>query len=208
MRKIGNRGAIYIGVVSIILGVLFNKWLMETALVSDNQIESPEFIAIIFMFQAVAIGLGAYLLVKRPAIRIKRPNRAEFMLLIVGIAVALAVAELLSRLVLSPPLTYEEVIEASVYVPESLFRSGLNLEYDIRGLYEGASKVDFRTSENRLIEPEPDLPARHRVLFLGGSTTVSLYVPEDQRWVALLNEPGELAAYNGAQSGANILDKY
>lgn len=197
-NRIGNRGVVYLGVTSIMLGILFNKWLIETTFASDNGIETPGFIAIIFMFQAVAIGLGAYLLVKRSAISIKRPSRAEFILLIAGMAVALVMAEFLSRLVLTPPPTFDEVIKASLYAPERLFRPNLKL------------KAVLRTSENRLIEPEPEpeLPARHRVLFLGGITTEALYVPENQRWVALLNEPGELAAYNGGQGAANILDKY
>ena len=33
-------------------------------------------------------------------------------------------------------------------------------------------------------------------------------MPAEDRWVALLNEPGYIAAYNGGQSGANSIDKY
>jgi hypothetical protein len=33
-------------------------------------------------------------------------------------------------------------------------------------------------------------------------------LPEDQRWVALLNTPDRIAAYNAGMSGANTVDKY
>ena len=33
-------------------------------------------------------------------------------------------------------------------------------------------------------------------------------VPDEARWVALLNEPGYHAAYNAGQSGANSIDAY
>src|SRR5262249_22318545 len=80
--------------------------------------------------------------------------------------------------------------------------------YDVSGLYRGADKATLRVSANRFIEPEPYGSNQYRVLFLGGSTTEAIYVPEEQRWVALLNEPGQLAAFNAGQSGANTIDKY
>jgi hypothetical protein len=68
--------------------------------------------------------------------------------------------------------------------------------------------VELNVSKERLIEPKPQGVHRYRVLFLGGSTTEAIYVPQPQRWVALLNEPGFLAAYNAGQSGANTIDEY
>lgn len=208
MREIGNRGTAYIGVVLIVLGLLANKWLVEIALAPDDVIESPGIIVAIYTLQIILIALGAFLLVKRPSIRVKRPGKAELILLGSSLVMALLLAEFAARIILPPAITYEQVVEVSLFAPERLFPPNLDLRYDIRGLYEGAEEVNLRTSANRLISPEPKLSARHSVLFVGGSTTEALYVPEDQRWVALLNEPGELAAYNGAQSGANVLDKY
>lgn len=198
----------YLGVAFVALGLLANKWFIEIVLTSDGAIESQSIIAAIYSLQTILIASGAFLLIKRPFIRVKRPGKAELILFGSTLVMALVLAEFAARIVLPPTITYEEVVEVSLFAPERLFPPNLDIHYDIRGLYEGAEEVNLRTSANRLISPEPNLPARHNVLFVGGSTTEALYVPEDQRWVALLNEPGELGAYNGAQSGANILDKY
>ncbi|MGB0384921.1 MAG: SGNH/GDSL hydrolase family protein [Ardenticatenaceae bacterium] len=126
----------------------------------------------------------------------------------VSVVVTVVMGEFFLRLVMSPPPSYEEVIARTLESPERMFSPNRDVVYNIDGLYQGASEVSLRTSDNRFIEPEPDFPATYRVLFLGGSTTEAIYVPEDERWVALLNEPGVLAAYNAGQSGANTLDKY
>ncbi len=208
MKDVNNGRAVYLGIAFVVLGLLSNKWLIEIALTSDGAIESPGIIAAIYSLQTILSASGAFLLVKRPFIRVKRPGKAELVLFGSTLVMALVLAEFAARIVLPPTITYEETVEVSLFAPERLFPPNLNLHYDIRGLYEGAEEVNLRTSANRLISPEPDSPARHNVLFIGGSTTEALYVPENQRWVALLNEPGKLAAYNGAQSGANVLDKY
>lgn len=84
--------------------------------------------------------------------------------------------------------------------PERLFPAGYHATYDIHGLYEGAATTAVNISERRFIAPEPaaDMP---RILFLGGSTTEALYVPERERWVALLG------GFNAGTSGSNTLDR-
>lgn len=103
---------------------------------------------------------------------------------------------------------YLEGIRDTVLTPERLWAPNLNVEYDIRGLYKGADKSHLHTSAQRLIEPQPVGDHPFKVLFIGGSTTESLYVEEDRRWVALLSKTGDLAAYNAGQSGANTVDAY
>jgi hypothetical protein len=116
--------------------------------------------------------------------------------------------EILLRKTLSAPQTYEDVIRNLVDQPERLFNANTSVLYDIKGLYEGADTAQVNVSNDRFIEPQPKGLHKYHVLFLGGSTTEAIYVPQPERWVALLNEPGLIATYNGAQSGANTIDEY
>jgi hypothetical protein len=129
-------------------------------------------------------------------------------LLVISLIVSLGLGEALLRQVITPTPKYEEILRRLGYHPERLFDPNISVRYNIRGLYEGANTVDLNVSKNRLIEPEPEGPHKFRVLFLGGSTTEMIYVPQDERWVARLNDPGYIATYNGAQSGANTIDEY
>jgi lysophospholipase L1-like esterase len=129
-----------------------------------------------------------------------------------GLSVILLIVAAEGILRLFIPLTkepnYADTIRETALNRERLWAPNLNVEYDIRGLYQGATRTRLRTSARRFIEPEPAGDYRFRVLFLGGSTMEALYVPPEKRWVALLNEPGQIAAFNGADSGANTVDKY
>jgi hypothetical protein len=129
-------------------------------------------------------------------------------LFVISLIVSLGLGEALIRQVITPAPKYEEILRRLGYHPERLFDPNISVRYNIRGLYEGANTVDLNVSKNRLIEPEPEGPHKFRVLFLGGSTTEAIYVPQDERWVARLNERGYIATYNGAQSGANTIDEY
>jgi hypothetical protein len=129
-------------------------------------------------------------------------------LLVMSLIVTLGVAEVVLRQAISTPPKYEDVIRKLVDRPERLFAANTSVLYNIKGLYEGADTVQLKVSKNRYIEPEPKGSPKYRVLFLGGSTTEAIYVPQDERWVTLLNEPGYLGAYNAAQSGANTIDEY
>jgi lysophospholipase L1-like esterase len=147
------------------------------------------------------------------------PSRAwqQWLLVLVSTTVTLAIAIAIyllvvphhKRLFVTPrPPDYDEIIAQSLKNPERLFAAGTQVDYDIRGLYEGADQVTLRISQRRFIEPDPQAPAKYHVLFLGGSTTEALYVPESQRWVARLNEPGLIATFNAGMSGANIVDSF
>jgi len=85
---------------------------------------------------------------------------------------------------------YEMMLANTINHPERLFPAGFNATHDIRGLYADAEEVTLRAGPNRTLEPEPRKLAQFNVLFLGGSSTESVYVPEDRRWVAQLNVPG------------------
>ena len=132
----------------------------------------------------------------------------NLLLLLSSLLISFGAVEIILRLIPSTPQSYEDIIKNLVDRPERLFTANTSLVYDIRGLYNGADTAQLNVSKDRLIEPQPRGVQKYRVLFLGGSTTEAIYVPEDQRWVALLNEPAVIATYNAAQSGANTIDEY
>jgi hypothetical protein len=117
--------------------------------------------------------------------------------------------EIGSRLFFPVRLNYNQVLRRLMSSPERIHSANFSDSYDIQGLYESADTVSLNVGANRFIEPEPQPNEDdYRILFLGGSTTESFYVLQEQRWVALINDYPQIAAYNGAQSGANIIDKF
>ncbi len=103
--------------------------------------------------------------------------------------------------------TVAEYIAASQRNPGAprLFPAGYTAVFDIRGLYEGANKVDFRIGPSRFIPPDPVGSATYKVLFLGGSVTEGIFLSPEQRWPARLGEPGRIATYNASMSQAGVL---
>lgn len=129
-------------------------------------------------------------------------------------AVGLLIAEIVFRLAL-PPVPGDEgsateflmTAQRSPGAPR-LFPAGYSAVFDIRGLYEGASKVEFKIGPNRFIPPEPTQNARYKVLFLGGSVTEGIFLPAEARWPGRLNDGGDIAAYNASMSAAGTLAQY
>jgi hypothetical protein len=89
-----------------------------------------------------------------------------------------------------------------------LFHAGYHAVFDIRGLYEGANKVDFLIGADRFIPPSPSGAARYKVLFLGGSVTEGIFLNASERWPARLNVPGKIDTYNASMSEAGMLAQY
>jgi len=132
----------------------------------------------------------------------------NMVLLLTSLIISLGLSEILVRQTLSPPQKYEDILRNLLERPERLFNARSSTLYDIKGLYEGADVVELNVGKDRFIEPQPQGFHKYHVLFLGGSTTEAMFVPERERWVALLNQPAVVAAYNAAQSGANTIDEY
>lgn len=130
-------------------------------------------------------------------------------LAVMGLALGTVIGEIGARLFVAAPYSYNDVLRQRLTDGPRLYAPGMRFVFNADGLYKEAPElIQLRTSQDRFIEPQQAAGAKYRVLFLGGSTTESLYVQEKSRWVALLNEPGAIATYNAGQSGANILDAY
>ena len=71
--RIHRKQPVYLGIILIVAGI-FLKRFIELTLVPDMQIESPAYIALIYVVQLLAIASGIVLLVKQPAIRTSEKN--------------------------------------------------------------------------------------------------------------------------------------
>ena len=124
------------------------------------------------------------------------------------ILLSLGLTELAARLVYPAKTVAQPIRTADMERAAGLRTPGEDELLRVAGVYAGAGSLRIRTSERRFIEPDSHDPAARRVLFLGGSTTLSKFVPESERWVALLAEPGEIATYNAGKNTKNTIDAY
>jgi hypothetical protein len=120
------------------------------------------------------------------------------------IIMTLVMCEGLARLMIAAPPARADYVETQIKRGETLFAANTFYVNDIRGLYADAGDVVLNISGRRLIMPDTPADGRAQILFLGGSTTEARFVPEADRFVALLNSPQQ-ATYNAAVSGNNIL---
>lgn len=125
--------------------------------------------------------------------------------------VGLLIAEAIFRVAMPPVPGDEgsvaEYLDASQRNPGAprLFPFGYKAVFDIRGLYEGANRIDFEIGPSRFIPPVPPEGAKYKVLFLGGSVTEGIFLNENERWPARLSVPGEVATYNASMSAAGMM---
>lgn len=128
--------------------------------------------------------------------------------------VGLGVAEAVFRLAMPPVPGSENSASEYIAIAQRnpgaprLFPAGYTAVFDIRGLYEGASRVDFKIGPSRFIPPVPEREAKYKVLFLGGSVTEGIFLSPEQRWPALLNDGDRIATYNASMSQAGVLSHF
>ena len=51
----------YLGLILIVMGLIFNKWIIEATIVPDGDIESSATVAMVAMIEAATVILGVYL---------------------------------------------------------------------------------------------------------------------------------------------------
>jgi hypothetical protein len=132
-----------------------------------------------------------------------------------SLVLGVALAEVVFRLALPPVpgdddgsnLEYLKAVQRSPGAPR-LFPPDYSVVFDIRGLYEGAETVAFHVGPHRFIAPEPARKARYEVLFLGGSVTEGMFLPDAARWPGRLGDGDEIATYNAGMSEAGMLSQY
>jgi hypothetical protein len=107
----GRRPALYLGAALVANGVLFNRRFIEIALIPDGRIDAPRYLAVIYGFQLLAIVVGAFLLIKRPSLRL--PGRAELGMLAFSLSLTFILLEVVARVwlnYLATPQQYDRFV--------------------------------------------------------------------------------------------------
>ena len=179
--KISNKKSAYLGAAFVALGILFNKYLIEATLVPDKQIDLPGYVALIYAFQVLAIASGAYLLIKRPAIKL--PSRNEIILPVFSIFLTFIFLEIGARLwlnYLATPEQYDRfVLFTSLDSKDYAWTPHPYLAYSPTPNYRKGqtshNSLGFRNDEFSLEKPE----GVYRIVALGGSSTYDVSIQDN-----------------------------
>lgn len=183
IRKIFRQKSAYLGVGLVVIGILFNKPLIEATLISDHHIERPDLLALIYIAQLLAIGLGAFLLIKQPVIRLRLPNKTEFGLLVFSLILTFLLLEVGARLwlnYLATPDQYDRfVLFTNVEAKDFAFTPHPYLSYYPTPDYQKGktyhNSLGYRNDEFPLEKPS----GVFRIVAIGGSSTYDVRIEDN-----------------------------
>jgi lysophospholipase L1-like esterase len=172
---------VYLGVALILIGILFNKRLIEAIIVPDNTIDSAIFVALIYLFQLVAIATGVFLLIKKPQVRL--PSKAELTLLAGSLFLTFILLEVTARVwlnYLATPEQYDRYILFTSIDPEEFaFTPHPYLSYYPTPNYQKGltshNSLGYRSDEFSLEKPN----GVYRIVALGGSSTYDVNIKDN-----------------------------
>jgi lysophospholipase L1-like esterase len=180
--KIYRKQPVYLGLILIAAGIFFKRFV-ELALVSDQRIESPIYLALIFVVQLLAIASGIFLLIKQPSIRL--PRKSEIILPVISILLTFFLLEVGARLwlnYLATPDQYERYVlftsinpkefawtphQYLVYYPTPNYRKGQTFH----------NSLGYRNDEFSLEKPR----GVYRIVALGGSSTYDVSIEDNKK---------------------------
>jgi len=188
--RIHRKAPVYLGLFLVAAG-FFLKRLVELTMVPDMRIESPMFVAILLVFQVLAVASGAFLLVRQPSIRL--PSKTQLILPVSSVLLTLLLLELGARVwlnYLATPEQYDRYVLFTTinpedfawtphhylaYVPTPNYRKG--------GTFHNS--LGYRNREFSLAKPS----GVYRIVALGGSTTYDVRIENnDQTFTAQLEK--------------------
>ena len=180
--KIRHKKPVYLGLILIVAGI-FLKRFVELTLVSDQRIESPIYLALIFVLQFLAIASGIFLLIKQPLIR--SPRKAELFLLVFSIFLTFILLEVGARLwlnYLATPDQYDRyVLFTSIDPKKFAFSPHPYLDYYPTPNYRKGqtfhNSLGYRNDEFSLEKPNNVF----RIVALGGSSTYDVSIKDNNK---------------------------
>ena len=181
-RRIKNKKSAYLGAALIAVGILFNKSLIEATIIPDGQIDLPGYVALIYVFQLLTIAAGIYLLIKQPAINLKK---TDVILPVFSILLTFVFLEMGSRLwlnYLATPEQYDRyVLFTSIDSKEYAWTPHQYLVY-----YPTPNYRKGQTFHNSLGYRNDDFTAEKpdnvfRIVALGGSSTYDVSIEDNKK---------------------------
>lgn len=180
-ERIINRQSVYAGVALLVIGILFNKFLIEALFVDDHRIESSTYVAAIYIFQVLAIAVGAFLLIRQPAIRL--PKKSEIALVLFSTFLTFFLLEVVARVwlnYLATPDQYDRyVLFTDLDASEYAFAPHPYLSYYPNPNYgrgqTSHNSLGYRNDEFPLEKPE----GVFRIVALGGSSTYDVSIEDN-----------------------------
>jgi hypothetical protein len=177
LNIVNFKTSLYVGIVLIALGILFNKWLIEITIVPDSNLESGQLNFIVLAIQLTAISVGAYLVIKRPSIKLSIAGIAIFT---VSLVISLGLAEVALRTI----PTVNSGTSHMHRIPHPVFGWVLepDVEYDnVMDEDEATVRVTYNSSGWRDVNHETERPDNvFRILVLGDSFMEAYSVGDEE----------------------------
>lgn len=175
-----RREASFLGAMLIFIGLLANKWTLERLVSTDAHIQSSGVIMVIALVQLTLVGVGLFLLVRRPALPYREIFLASF-----STVLSLLMLELGARIWLDSIATDEqsalyrlgtEVDPAKLqWSPHHYLNYAPTPNFEKDGTRHNSR--GFRDREFSIEKPE----GTFRIVALGGSTTYTIRVPDNEK---------------------------
>lgn len=180
--SIQRKEPFYAGILLIVLG-LSGRWIILRALVSDMRIESSLYNGLILAVQILAVVVGAFLLIRQPAIKL--PTRGELGLVLFSILLTFFLLEIAARVWLNKLATPDQydryVLFTDLDPSEYAFAPHPYLSY-----YPNPNYRRGKTSHNSLGYRNDEFPLEKpagvfRIVALGGSSTYDVSIEDNRK---------------------------
>jgi lysophospholipase L1-like esterase len=180
--RIHRKEPFYLGVILITIGMLL-RWLIEQTLVSDGRIESSLYGALIFAVQFLAIAVGAFLVIRQPAIKL--PKRSNIALVLFSTLLTFFLLEIMARVwlnYLTTPDQYDRYVLFTSLDPNEYAWT----PHPYLGYYPNPNYRKGQTFHNSLGYRSDEFPLEkpsgvYRIVALGGSSTYDVTIKDNEK---------------------------
>ncbi len=183
MNDNSAKPVLYLGASAIGLGLVANKWVLEALFLPGGGIESTWVLVLVVTIQIVTIGIGVYLLIWRPRVRL--PSRNEIVLISLSSALAIALMEVTLRAWLNYLSTPDQYFEYTLFTdtPAEKFRWS---PHHYLNYFPTPNYRNGLASHNSLGYRSPEFnPSKsdgiYRIVVLGGSSTYTSGVEDNEQ---------------------------